>query len=128
MSYADNANHQNSVSLIAAIALNSAVIAAVALSPMVGNPLKRPDRTTVIDVTAKKPPPPDRPIDKPVDPRPFDPIFSPKPFIEYTKPDDTITTTDQKPTDGAGAVEGDGKGGLETMLDLLSRLTATEKS
>ena len=112
MSYADNANCQNSVSLIAAIALNGAIIAAVALSPMVGIPLKRPDRTTVIDVTVKRSPPPDQPIDKRVDPRPFDPIFAPKPIIEYTKPDETITTTDLQSADVAGAVEGDGKGGL----------------
>ena len=111
MSYADNTNRQNPVSLIAAIALNGAIIAAVALSPMVGNPLKRPDRTTVVDVTVKKPPPPDQPIDKPADPRPFDPIFTPKPFIEYTKPDDNITTNGEQPTGAAEAVEGDGKGG-----------------
>ena len=115
MSYADNTNHQNPVSLIAAIALNGAIIAAVALSPMVGNPLKRPDRTTVVDVTVKTPPPPEQPIDKPADPRPFDPIFTPKPFIEYTKPDDSITTTGEQPPDTADAVQGDGKGGSDGL-------------
>ena len=35
MSYADTNNRQNPASLIAAIALNGAIIAAVALSPMI---------------------------------------------------------------------------------------------
>ena len=111
MSYADNTNRQNPVSLVAAIALNGAIIAAVALSPMVGYPPKDDDRTITFDVRKKTPPPPDQPIDKPADPRPFDPIFTPKPFNEYSKPDDSITTTGEQPTGAAEAVEGDGTGG-----------------
>lgn len=111
MSYADNTNRQNPVSLIAAIALNGAIIVAVALSPMVGYPPKDDDRTNTFDVPKKTPPPPDRPIDKKDDPRTFDPIFTPKPFIEHNTRDDDIRTTDDKPTDPAGAVEGEGKGG-----------------
>jgi periplasmic protein TonB len=113
MSYADNTNRQNPASLIAAIALNGAIIAAVALSPMVGNPAIKPDRTNTFDVPDKTPPPPDRSIDKPVDPRPFDPIFTPKPFIDYPKPVEGITTSDDPPTNVAGPIEGDGKGGAE---------------
>lgn len=115
MSYADNTNRQNPVSLIAAIALNAAIIAAVALSPMAGNPLKDDTRTITFDVRKKTPPPLDQPIDKPADPRPFDPIFTPKPFIEYAKPDDSIATTGQQPTDAAEAVQGDGKGGSDGL-------------
>jgi protein TonB len=120
MSYADNTNRKNPVSLIAAIALNGAILAAVALSPMVGYPSKDDDRTITFDVRKKIPPPPDQPIDKPADPRPFDPIFTPKPFIEYTKPDDGITTTGEQPTGAAEAVEGDGiggSGGLERQVE-----------
>ena len=115
MSYADNTNRQNPAGLIAAIALNGAIIAAVALSPMVGNPFVKPDRTTVIDIPDKKPPPPDKPIDKPDDPRTFDPIFSPKPFIEHITRDDEIRTTEDQPTEVAGAVEGHGTGGSGGM-------------
>ena len=111
MSYADNTNRQNPVSLIAAIALNAVIIAAVALSPMVGNPPKDDDQTNTFDVPKKTPPPPDRPIDQKDDPRTFDPIFTPKPLIENITRDDDIRTTDDKPTEPAGAVEGDGKGG-----------------
>ena len=111
MSYADNSNCENPVSLIAAIALNGAIIAAVALSPMVGNPPKDDDRTNTFDVPKKTPPPPDRPIDQKDDPRTFDPIFTPKPFIDYVKPDEDINSTEDQPTEVAGAVEGDGKGG-----------------
>ena len=120
MSYADNSNRQNTASLIAAIALNGAIIAAVALSPMVGNPFVKPDRTTVIDVPNKKPPSPDKPIEKQDDPRIFEPIFTPKPFIENITRDDDIRTTEDPPTDIAGAVEGDGKGGsggLEQQIE-----------
>ena len=111
MSYADNSNRQNPASLIAAIALNGAIIAAVALSPMVGYRPKDDDRTNTFDVPKKTPPPPDRAIDKPDDPRTFDLIFTPKPFIEHITRDDGIRTTDDSPTAVAGAVEGDGKGG-----------------
>jgi periplasmic protein TonB len=110
MSYADTTNRQNPISLFAAIALNGSIIAAVALSPMVGNSLKSPDRTIVIDVP-NKPPPPDQPIDKQSDPLPFETIFTPKPFVEHVEPDKGITATDGPPTGVAGAVEGDGKGG-----------------
>ncbi len=111
MSYADNTNRQNPMSMFAAIALNGAIITAVILSPMVANPPKDPGRTTTFDVPKKTPPPPDKLIDKPVDPRPFDPIFTPKPFIDYTKTDDDITTTNDEPRDAAGPIEGEGKGG-----------------
>ena len=112
MSYADNTNRQNPASLIAAIALNGAIIAAVALSPMVGNPTKVDDGTKTFDVPKKTPPPPDRPIDQKDDPRIFDPIFMTKPFIEHIIREDDIRTTEDEPTDVAGAVEGDGKGGF----------------
>jgi periplasmic protein TonB len=111
MSYADNSNRQNPMSLIAAIALNGAIIAAVALSPMVGYPPKDDDGTKTFDVPKKTSPPPDQTIDKPDDPRTFDPIFTPKPFIEHVTRDDDIRTTEDLPTDIAGAIEGDGKGG-----------------
>ena len=120
MSYADNTNRQNPVSLIAAIALNGAIIAAVALSPMVGYPPKDDDRTNTFDVPKKTPPPPDRAIDQKDDPRTFDPIFTPKPFIENIIRDDDIRTTEEPPTGVAGAVEGDGKGGsggIEQQVD-----------
>jgi protein TonB len=122
MSYVDNSRRQNPASLIAAIALNGAIIAAVALSPMVGNPAIKPDRTNTFDVPDKTPPPPDRSIDEQVDPRPFDPIFTPKPFIDYPKHVEGITTSDDPPTDVAGAAEGDGKGGsggLEQQVEPL---------
>ena len=111
MSYADNTNRQNPVSLIAAIALNGAIIAAVALSPMIGYRPKDDDGTKTFNVPKKTPPLPDRAIDKRDAPRTFDPIFTPKSFIDYVKPDDSIRTTEDPPTDVAGAVEGDGKGG-----------------
>ena len=111
MNYADNNNCQNPMSLIAAIVLNGAIIAAVALSPMIGNSLKDPERTKIFNVPPKIPPPPDRAIDNQVDPKTFDPIFTPKPFIDYPKPDDGISTTDDPPTGVAGAIEGDGQGG-----------------
>ena len=120
MSYADNTNRQNPVSLIAAIALNGAIIAAVALSPMVGYPPKDDDRTNTFDVPKKTLPPPDRPIDKPDDPRTFDPIFTPNPFTEHVTHDDDIRTTEDPPIDIAGVVEGDGKGGsggLEQQIE-----------
>ncbi len=116
MSYADTTNRQNPISLFAAIALNGSIIAAVALSPMVGNLLEKPDRTNTFNVPDKTPPPPpDRSIDKPVDPRPSDPIFTPKPLIDYPKPDGGITTTDDLPIDVAGPTEGNGKGGSEGL-------------
>jgi periplasmic protein TonB len=111
MSYADNTNRQNPMSMFAAIALNGAIITAVILSPMIGNPLEDPGRTTIFDVPKRTLPPPDKPIDKPVDPRTFDPIFTPKPFIDHTKTEDDITTTNDEPLDTAGPIEGDGKGG-----------------
>jgi periplasmic protein TonB len=115
MSYADNTNRQNPASLIAAIALNGAIIAAVALSPMVGYSPKDDDRTNTFNVPDKTPPPPDRSIDKSVDPRPFDPIFTPKPLLDYPKPDDGIRTSDDQPIDVAGPTEGDGKGGSDGL-------------
>jgi len=111
MPYADNTNRQNPGSLIAAIAVNGAIIAAVALSPMVGNPPKDPGRTNTFDVSEKTPPKPDKPIEKPFDPRTFDPIFTPKPINEYPKPDNGPSTTNERPTEIAGPAEGDGKGG-----------------
>lgn len=122
MSYADNSNRQNPVSLVAAIALNGAIIAAVALSPMIGYRPKDDDGTKTFNVPKKTPPPPDRTIDKRDDPRTFDPLFTPKPFIEYVKPDDSIRTTEDQPTDVAGAIEGDGKGGaggLEQQVEAM---------
>jgi periplasmic protein TonB len=113
MSYADTTRRQNPGSLIAAIALNGAIIAAVALSPMVGNPPEEPGRTNTFNVPKKTLPPPDKPIDKPVDPRPFEPIFTPKPFIEHLQPDDSISMTDDPPPEFAGPTEGTGKGGSE---------------
>jgi protein TonB len=113
MSYVDNSRRQNPASLIAAIAVNVSIIAAVALSPMVGNPPKDPGRTNTFDVPKETPPPPDRQIDKSVDPRPFEPIFTPKPFFEHPKSDDGISTSEDPPTNVAGPTEGDGKGGSD---------------
>ena len=115
MSYVDNTNRQNPGSLVAAIALNGAIIAAVALSPMIGYRPKVDDGTRTFDVSKKTPPPPDKVIDKQVDPKIFDPIFTPKPFIELMSREDDITTTDDQPDKVAGAIEGDGKGGSEGL-------------
>ena len=122
MSYADNTHRQNPVSLIAAIALNGAIIAAVALSPMVGYPQKDDARTNTFDVPKKTLPPPDRPIDKPDDPRTFDPIFAPKPYIEHITRDDDMRTTQDPPTDVSGVIDGDGKGGSRGMTEQIEHV------
>ncbi len=122
MSYADKTNRQNPVSLFAAIALNGAIIAAVALSPMVGYPPKDDDRTNTFEVQKKTPPPLDKVIDKQVDPKIFDPIFTPKPFIEQLTREDDITTTNDRPDEVAGAIEGDGKGGSDGLEQQIEKV------
>lgn len=111
MSYADTNNRQNPASLIAAIALNGAIIAAVALSPMIGYPPKVDDGTKTFNVPTKILPLPDPALDTPDDPRTFDQIFTPRPVIDYVKADESIRTTEDPQTGVAGSIEGDGKGG-----------------
>jgi protein TonB len=111
MSYVTQNRRQNPGSLVAAIAVNSAIIAAVMLSPMVVNPPKDRDRTTVFPVREKQPPPPDKIEEVKTETPPLPPIVVPeKPFEFLPKDEQTFTTNELKENTG-GAMDGGGKGG-----------------
>ena len=110
MGYSDQSLRQKPVSMAAAVAVNSSIIIAVMLSPMVAYAPIKPDRIEATIVTAKPPPPPNKPDDS-VEPPKFDPVFTPKlPYTPPVKPD-PMQTTDKQPDMTAGAVAGDGKSG-----------------
>ncbi|MFM2409481.1 MAG: hypothetical protein RL481_309 [Pseudomonadota bacterium] len=107
MSYTDQGRRQP-MSMAAAIALNAAIIGAIALSPLVVNPPDSPTRTTAVTVRPQLPPP-DPKIDTKDDPKPFDPIYSPKSPIAPFVSTDPIRTTDDPPANPPGPVAGHGK-------------------
>jgi periplasmic protein TonB len=118
MSYADQARRQKPASMAAAVAVNGSIIVAIMLSPMVVNPPKDDERTSIFNVPRPKPPPP--PVDKAkTDPMPLPPIYTPDPpFKPKNKPQQPETTNNPAgPIGGlaSGTGTGTGLGGGEEI-------------
>jgi periplasmic protein TonB len=98
VSYADQKRTQKPGSMVAALAVNGAIIAAIMLSPMVIEKAEEPFRTrgTIITTPLPPPPPPKDPIEKQTAETPStDPIYVPKtPFDPIVNKNPIQTTQD----------------------------------
>jgi periplasmic protein TonB len=109
MGYLEHNRAQKPFSLVAAIAVNGSIIAAIMLSPMVVGPPKEKTKTEVTWIETKAPPPRNKPTLK-ADPPPFEPIFTPRTPLAPQLPQDPIRTSEEQPLGSAGATAGEGKG------------------
>jgi periplasmic protein TonB len=97
MSYAEQKGAQKPGSMVAALALNGSIIAAIMLSPMVVNPPEERSVTNTHFVDPIDPPPPP-PVDRSTEEtKTLDPIFTPKSPFNPVKNDNPIETTQDPP-------------------------------
>lgn len=121
MRYTDQNTHQKPLSMAAAIALNGAIIVAVALSPMVAGPPAERIITKIYSVPKPVIPPPDAKVEPKVEPKTFDPVYTPKSIIDPILSDDAIQTADDPPTDNQSSIAGAGKGGSDDFREVVEK-------
>jgi periplasmic protein TonB len=93
MSYINQRSRPNKTTMTAAIALNSAIIVAVMLSPMVGTIRQEAGIMIGRNIPVDNPPPPDRRVEKTSQAQKLDPVFKPETVFDIkTDPKDQITT------------------------------------
>jgi periplasmic protein TonB len=120
MSYAEQTRPQKPLGMVAAIALNGSIIAAIMLSPLVVNPPKDRDPTIATTVEPKPLPKPED-TQKP-ESRPLDPIFAPPPPFPTATQDDPIRTITDPPVTNPGFVDGKGTGELPGLPPIIEKL------
>jgi periplasmic protein TonB len=100
MSYTSEKNHGNKTGMTAAIALNSAVVAAVLLAPMVVVPKPEPVITVGSNIPLDPPPPPDKQVkDRVADTQKFKKIFVPDAIFQTKISDPSQFITGDQITD-----------------------------
>jgi periplasmic protein TonB len=118
MSYADEGRAKKPVSMLAAIAVNGAVVTAVMLSPIVAERVIRDRPPIMIDPTLPTPPP--EPVDQNHEkPRPIEPVTVPTPPFPLPSLPDPIPTTFDPPLNPPGLVDGTGSG---DGIDLINKI------
>jgi protein TonB len=111
MSYAEQSRTQKPGSMVAAIAVNGSIIAAIMLSPLVVKAPEKDPPTTAINVRQLDPPP-DPVVQPDTEPRPLPPIYTPPRPYDYPIDKEQPQTSDDPSADPIGQIDGKGAGDI----------------